>query len=513
VADKHPSEPPTSRRAQRIGLWLGPALSLGVLLFGDLEPGVPVVTRAAAVAVLMATWWITEAIPLAVTALVPIVAFPTLGVLDGKVVSASYFNHVIFLFIGGFMVALAMQRWNLHERIALRILLLVGVKPRNILLGFMAATAFLSMWISNTATTMMMVPIALAVILEMEKLLEPKEVRRYSIGLFLGVAYAASIGGIATLVGTPPNLSFARIFAITFPQAPEISFARWFAFVLPLSLVFFGLTWAYLGFLHCRHLSATGLDPDLFRKKHADLGSMSFEERIVLADFGLLIFLWLFRTPIDVGFLTIPGWSSLFDHPAYLNDGTVSIAAAMLLFLIPTQTKDGGRILDWRTATGIPWHVVLLFGGGFALARGFLESGLAGWVGGRLTGLSSVHPVLLVLATCLLVTFLTELTSNTATTEMLLPILAGLAVAIEVHPLLLMVPATLSASCAFMLPVATPPNAIVFGTERVGISDMVRAGLLLNLLGALLITTATFLLGRLVLDIGASGLPAWATAP
>jgi sodium-dependent dicarboxylate transporter 2/3/5 len=512
MAEKAPHHPPSSPALRRTGLWLGPLLAAGLLAFFDLEPGRPEVTRAAAVALLMAVWWITEALPLAATSLLPVVLFPALGVLDGKAVSKEYFNHVIFLFIGGFLVALAMQRWQLHRRIALRVLLLFGVHPRAILLGFMAATAFLSMWISNTATTMMMVPIVLAVIVQLEDFEDAEVARRQSVGLLLGVAYAASVGGIATLVGTPPNLSLARIFSITFPDAPEISFAGWFAFALPLTLVLFAAVWTLLSLAYCRSQEGLTLDAETFRRQHAELGPMSFAEKVVLADFALLVLLWLTRQPIELPGLTIPGWASYFAEPGFLNDGTVSVALALLLFAIPSRERPGERILDWSTATGIPWHVVLLFGGGFALAKGFIESGLAHWVGDQLSVLSSVPPVVLVLCLCLLVTFLTELTSNTATTEMLLPVLAGLALAIEVHPLLLMVPATLSASCAFMLPVATPPNAIIFGTERLGIRDMARAGLLLNLLGAVVVTAGTFLLGRLVLGIGLD-LPAWAGTP
>ena len=510
MAEKQPHHPPSSAALQRLGLWLGPAMALGLLLFFDLDPEHPAVTRTAAVALLMAVWWITEAIPLAATSLLPVVLFPLLGVLDGKAVSQQYFNHVIFLFIGGFLVALAMQRWGLHRRIALRVLLLFGVRPRSILLGFMAATAFLSMWISNTATTMMMVPIVLAVIVQLEQSAESEPVERYTLGLLLGVAYAASVGGLATLVGTPPNLSFARIFAITFPDAPEISFARWFAFGLPLSLLLFVAAWGVLSFMFCRKAGGIALDPAVFREQHAALGPMSFAEKVVLADFAMLALLWLTRQPIALPGFTLPGWSQLFENPAFINDGTVSMGLALLLFLVPSRERPGERILDWSTASGIPWHVVLLFGGGFALATAFNASGLSTWVGGSLSGLGTLHPVVLILSICLLVTFLTELTSNTATTEMLLPVLAGLAVAIDANPLLLMVPATLSASCAFMLPVATPPNAIIFGTGRIGIRDMARVGLILNLVGAALVTLAVFTLGRLVLDIGTDGLPAWA---
>ena len=334
---------------QRIGLFAGPVLALALLLFFDLEPGRPAVTRTAAVALLMAVWWMTEAVPLAATALLPVVLFPLLGIMDGRKVAPIYFNHVTFLFIGGFMVALAMQRWNLHRRIALRVLLWCGVRPRWILLGFMVSNAFLSMWISNTATTMMMVPIVLAV---------------------------------------------------------------------------------------------------------------------VLANFVLLAFLWLFRNEIRIGDSVIPGWSGQFPGGAFLNDGSVAMGMALLLFLTPARGPSASKILDRQTVAKLPWRIILLFGGGFALATGFIDSGLSMWFGHRLSGLSAVHPLLLVAILCLMITFLTELTSNTATAEMFLPILAALGVAIQVNPLLLMVPATLSCSFAFMLPVATPPNAIVFGTDR-----------------------------------------------
>jgi sodium-dependent dicarboxylate transporter 2/3/5 len=408
------------------------------------------------------------------------------------------------------MVALAMQRWNLHKRIALRTLLLFGVRPRRILLGFMVATAFLSMWISNTATTMMMIPIAMAVVLSLEEAAGRQAVQGYGTGIFLGVAYGASIGGVATLVGTPPNLSFARILTIQFPSAPEISFAQWFAFALPISVVFLAFTWAVLSRM-CR-VDGGGVVLDLasIRRDYDALGQVSFEQRVVLADFVLLALLWLSRSDITIAGLTLPGWSGTFAAGRYINDGTIAIAMALPLFLVPSREGDRGRIMDWRTAARIPWHIVLLFGGGFALASGFKESGLSLWFGRQLTGLQGLDPILLVFAICLLITFLTELTSNTATAEMFLPILAALGVAVKTNPILLMVPATLSCSFAFMLPVATPPNAIVFGTERVGMADMARVGLILNIVGAVVITAATYLLGGPVLGIDFGTVPDWA---
>jgi sodium-dependent dicarboxylate transporter 2/3/5 len=490
-------------------LFGGPLAAILLVLFVDLDPAHPEVTRTAAVALLMAVWWISEVIPLAVTSLLPFVLFPALGVMNGKAVAPIYFNHVIFLFMGGFLVALAMQRWNLHRRIALRTLLIFGAKPKSILLGFMVATAFLSMWISNTATTMMMVPIVLAVILRLEESAGAKVIRRYSIGLFLGVAYSASAGGIATLIGTPPNLSFVRIIAITFPDAPEISFASWLLFALPISLALLLVIWLLLTFLFCPR-DLKGIDRGVFIEQHRALGPMGYEEKVVLVDFVLLAALWMFRADISIGGVVIPGWSNLFALPAYLNDGTVAIAMSVLLFLIPARSEPGRQVMDWETASKLPWHIILLFGGGFALASGFKESGLAAWMGGRLEGLSSLHPLLLVAAVCLLITFLTELTSNTATAEILLPILAALAVALQLNPLLLMIPGTISCSLAFMLPVATPPNAIVFGTDRLQVSDMARTGLVLNLVGTLTVVLGIWFLGRVVLGIDLADMPVWA---
>jgi len=491
------------------GLVAGPLLALFFVLFFDLDPDHPEVTRTAAVAILMAVWWMTEAIPLAVTSLLPIVLFPLLGIMSGKIVAPIYFNHVIFLFIGGFIVALAMQRWELHKRIALRILLLFGVHPLSILMGFMVATWFLSMWISNTAATMMMVPIVLAIVIKLEESIGKKAISRYSRGLFLGVAYSASIGGIATLVGTPPNLSFARIFSITFPGAPEISFATWFVFALPLSVIFLGLTWFLLSLLFCGRGNFT-IDIDIFREQYRKLGPLSFEEGVVLVDFVLLALLWLTRNGITVGSVHMPGWSALFPDKSFLNDGTVAIAMAIILFLIPVRGRRGGRVMEWKTASKLPWNIVLLFGGGFALATGFKESGLSMLLGHQMEGLSSLHPILLIAALCFFITFLTEFTSNTATAEMLLPVLAALAVAIEVNPLLLMIPGTLSCSFAFMLPVATPPNAIIFGTDRLTIPQMVKTGVILNLLGVVLITLATYLLAQVVFGIDLTHFPEWA---
>ena len=493
----------------RIALFLGPVLALALLLFGDLDPGRPEVTRTAAVALLMSIWWIAEAVPLAITALLPIVLFPALGIMSGKAVAPTYFNHVIFLFIGGFLVALAMERWGLHRRIALRVLLVFGTQPRRLLLGFMVASAFLSMWISNTATTMMMVPIVIAVLRGLHASAREDRGRATDVALLLGVAYGATLGGIATLVGTPPNLSFARIFEITFPEAPAIGFATWFQYGLPVSLVLLASVWGLLSITFLRRHEAE-LPRNVIRDQHVALGPMTFEEKVVLVDFVALVVLWLTRTDLRLGPITAPGWSRLFAEPSYLNDGAVAIALAMVLFMVPAGRGSGGRIMEWKTAERLPWNIVLLFGGGFALASGFVESGLSAWFGERLQDARALHPLSIIAIICLLATFLTELTSNTATAEMLLPILAGLAVSIEINPLLIMVPATLSCSLAFMLPVATPPNAIIFGTNRLRIVEMARVGVWLNLVGVVVVTAATWWLARVVFEIDLAAFPDWA---
>ncbi len=493
-------------------LFIAPALSLLIIIFADLDPGNKNVTYTFAIAFLMAVWWISEAIPLAVTALVPVVMFPLMGVVDGKTISALYFNHVIFLFIGGFLMAFAMERWNLHRRIALRILILFGVSPGRILMGFMLATAFLSMWMSNTATAMMMVPIAFSIILKLEESLGKEKVSKYTVGLLLAVAYSASIGGIATLVGTPPNLSFVRISNIIFPEMPEISFADWFIFALPIAILLFFAAWLILYLMYKPKSSWKDISINDFRSEYKNLGKAKPEEKVVFILFVLLVFFWIFRSEIVIQSFVIPGWDNLFEHPGFINDGTVAIFFGILLFMIPSKTKKGEKLMNWETAGKIPWGIVLLFGGGFALAQGFVDSGLSAWFGEQMAGLANVEPIVLTLANASLISVLTELTSNVATTEMILPILAGLSVTIKLNPLLLMIPATLASSLAFMLPVATPPNAIIFGTNRIQVKDMVKTGILLNLMGIFIITILMYFWGTFVFGIDVSVFPDWAVS-
>jgi sodium-dependent dicarboxylate transporter 2/3/5 len=497
---------------QKIGLILGPVLFFIILLFFNFDPENSKLTRMAAVAVLMATWWITDAIPLFATALLPMLLYPLLGILKSNDTAPIYFNSTIFLFIGGFMIALTMEKWNLHKRIALFIIRLIGGGPNKIILGFMIASSFLSMWISNTATAVMMVPIGLAIILKMEDSFDIKDTRQFTTCLMLGIAYGCSLGGIATLVGTPTNLSFARIFQIIFPQANHVTFGTWFFMGFPISTVMIVVVWLMLTKIFFRVPSSLTVDRSIVNKEYKELGAMSFEEKSVLIIFSLTAILWVFRKKLIIGFVTIPGWSQLLSNPKLIDDATVALSMAMLMFLIPTRTKGAKypTVMGADVITKLPWNIVLLFGGGFALAKGFQVTGLSAFIGNKFSGLAGMPPIIMIISICFGITFLTELTSNVATMEMMLPILASVAVAMETNPLLLMIPATISASCAFMMPVATPPNAIVFGSGRIRISEMARAGVFINIIGVIIITVLFYLIGTVVFSIDSAVFPEWA---
>ncbi len=503
---------PTGQKIRYGVFIIAPILFLYLVFFVELDPDNPIITYTLAVALLMAFWWVAEIIPLAVTSLLPIVLFPVLGVMNGKVVASNYFNDIIFLFLGGFLFALAMQKWDLHRRIALKLLLIVGNSPAKIMLGFMLGTAFLSMWISNTATTMLMVPILISIILKLEEVNPKENIQHFSTGLLLSVAYSASIGGIATLVGTPPNLSFARIFTIYFPNAPDISFASWFFYAFPIVVILFTLTFGYLYLVFVKNDAKewVTIDSSTIKNEYLKLGPWIIEQKILAVLFILLAVLWFTRADIDLGSFTLRGWSNLFNNPKFLNDGTVAITIGIILFLIPSKKKKGTFIMDWKTAEKIPWEIILLFGGGFALASGFKESGLSQWFGDQLIWLKDVHPFIIILAVTLLITFLTELTSNVATVETFLPVLAGLAMSVELNPLLFMLPATIAASLAFMLPSATAPNAIIFGTKRLHVIDMSKTGFVLNIIGIIIVTLATYYIATFIFKIGLDINPEWA---
>jgi sodium-dependent dicarboxylate transporter 2/3/5 len=509
--EHHPR--PQGGRAQKIGLWLGIAFFAILMLF-PIEPSNLPASRLAAVALLMATWWVTDAIPLFATALLPIFLYPLLGIMGGRATAPIYFNSTIVLFIGGFMIALTMEKWNLHRRIALNIIHAVGGGPARIVLGFMIAAAFLSMWISNTATAVMMVPIGLAIVLKIEDAFGSERSHPFTVSLMLGIAYGSSVGGLTTLVGTPPNLSFVRIFEILFPDAPSIAFGQWLVMAFPIGLVMLVTVWLLLTKVFYRTPDDVTVEHDVIARERGELGSVSFEERGVLAVFVSTALLWVFRVDLNVGLFVIPGWSNLIPYPGMIDDGTIAIAMASVLFFIPARDRSGGdtRLMGPDVIPRLPWDIVLLFGGGFALAAGFQQTGLAQIIGNQFELLGALPMFAMIILVCLAITFLTELTSNLATTEMILPILAAVAVATETHPLILMIPATLSASCAFMMPVATPPNAIVFGSERLTVGEMARIGVVLNLIGAVVIATIVYVVGTVVFSIDPGIVPEWATS-
>ena len=528
--------PPTSRRTQAIGFWLGLGCFLLLLAFPVDAANVPA-SGLAAVVSLMAIWWVSNALPLFVTAILPLVLFPLLGIMSGNDVAPVYFNGTIVLFLGGFMIALTMQRWNLHKRIALSIIHAVGGGPSRIILGYMVAAAFLSMWIANTATAVMMVPIGLAMVLQVEETAGVKHSRTFTVALMLGIAYACSMGGVTTLVGTTPNLSFQRIFQIIFPEAPPIEFGTWMVLATPLGITMVAVAWFVLTRVLYRPSPEVQIDRDVLERERAGLGPISFEERCVLVVFGITAVLWIFRRDLELGIGTIPGWSNLLPFPGMIDDGTVAITMAAILFFIPTRNQpprarsetvaglipwleplrraarfaNTNRVMGAEVIPRLPWNIVLLFGGGFALAAGFTETGLANIIGNQFQGLGGLPAFVVILLVCLSLTFLTELTSNLATTEMILPILASVAVVTEMNPLTLMLPATLSASCAFMMPVATPANAIVFGSDRISVGEMARAGIILNLIGVLVVATLVITLGEAVFDFDRAVMPDWAT--
>lgn len=447
----------------------------------------------------MAIWWMTEAVPIPVTALLPLVLFPFLGVLPMPEAAAPYANEVIFLFMGGFFLAAGMEGSGLHRRIAMGIIRKVGLGPERLVLGFMIATAVLSMWISNTATAAMMLPIGIAVV-EIFRQDQEREGFPLGVSLMLGMAYAASIGGVATLIGTPPNAIFAG--AVSELLGGDIGFGRWMLLGLPITFVMLPLTW----FLLVRVLHPPGeLRADassILEEELESMGPASAAERRVAWVFGITALCWILRAPKAVGSLTLPGLQSLAPG---IRDSTIAIAASIVLFVLPSgnPSEVGDKtLLTWERARRIPWGVLLLFGGGLSLARGMESSGLSRWIGSSVEGLSGVPDVILFAVLALLFVFLTELTSNAATTTMAMPVLVGAAAAMGTDPIPFMIVATLASSMAFMLPVATPPNAIVFGSNYLTIPQMVKAGLVLNLVAVGVVTLAARLLLPLVFPSG-----------
>lgn len=429
-----------------------------------------------AITMWIAVWWISEALPIAVTALLPIILFPLTGALDLASTTASFGHKYIFLYMGGFMLAIAIEKWGLHRRIALNIINLIGTGTDRIVLGFMLATAFLSMWISNTATSVMMVPLGVAIVTQYNSSNTAKE-HPFGKILMLAIAYSASIGGFATLIGTPPNLVLAGVLEENY--GVQISFFKWMSFGFPISALLIFVCWKYLTKYTFKNTGGEfpGGKTEI-RKLLSELGKITSEERTVLILFICTALAWMGRSLIQ---MIIPA----------LDDTIIAIVAGTLLFVIPSS-KKGERIINWEEAVKMPWGIIILFGGGMALAKGFTSTGLAEWIALQMTLMQGVSLILFILILVASVNFLTEITSNLATTAMLLPILAPMALAFDLHPYMILVSVTISASCAFMLPVATPPNAVVFGSGYLRIPDMIRSGVFMNLISILLITVVTY---------------------
>jgi sodium-dependent dicarboxylate transporter 2/3/5 len=482
--DQKPNRKPTFSKSKLSGLLLGPSLFVLILLFFSPE-GLSFEGRAVlAITLWIAVWWITEAMPIPVTSLLPLVLFPITGALDSNTVSSAYGDSIIFLFLGGFLIALAMEKWNLHKRIAVSILMLVGTSTDRLILGFMVATGFLSMWISNTAAAMMMVPIGVAIIKQSKDSSDPKvgiisNEDNFSKGLMFGIAVSASIGGVGTLIGTPPNMILAGV--VNQLYGIQISFGGWMLFAVPIAIILMAVAWVYLvKIAFPMKLKELPGGKEMIMEQRKELGKISYEEKLVLTVFLFAAFMWITRSFIWETY--IPG----------LNDTMIAVVAAALLFLIPSKNKQGSFLLNWGATKELPWGTLLLFGGGLAIAAGFRESGLTEWMGEQLTVLNGITFVVLILIVTTFVKFLTEITSNTATATMIIPIMAALAAAVDIHPYALMFAATLSAACAFMLPVATPPNAVVFASGYLKITDMAKAGFWINVISIAVITLAIY---------------------
>ena len=484
---------------QKTGFIIGVFLFFLFLNIPPPENMNPLAMRAAAVSILMAVFWVTEAISIFATAFIPVALFPMLGVLNSSQIAASYGHHIVLLIIGAFFVAKAIETNNLHKRIALATIRIIGTSRQKIMLGFMVATGFLSMWTSNNSTTLMMLPIGLAILDREQKL--GSDISRFAPGLMLSIAYSASIGGVGTLVGTPPNLVFVSTLKEVFPESPDVLFLDWLKIGIPFVLFFLPITWFYLIVFFKVSGNLQG-SSDIIEKEYSSLGPMSLAEKKV----SIVVFFYA------LGFIFRDWWSGLIGASGFAKDSTVALFAALLLFSISSGKKNNQgktlRLLEWQDAKNVPWGIAMLIGGGLAIASSFRSSGLISWIGDNMN-LDGVPIFLIVLLVVFSMVFLTEINSNTASTAIFLPVLAGLSKSGAFHPFLLMVPATIAASCAFMLPSGTGPNASVLASGKLSIPVMARAGFGLNILSIIVITVLIYTIILPVFGVSGS-LPSWA---
>lgn len=484
------------------------------------------ISQTMAIAIWISALWLTELVPLVVTAFMPLFLFPMFGIISSGQISGAYINNTIFLFIAGMIMALTLERWDLHRRFSFKILSWCGASPGSLLFGMMTVTFLLSMFVSNTATALMMVPNAISVCESFERNSRPEtknQSRLFGIAVMLGIAYSANVGGMASLIGTPPNLIFKAQLRVLFPEAPEITFAQWLFFGLPLGILIMVITWLYLKVLYLRGFQSDIADRQIFVNEYKAMGPWTQEQIIVALSFSTLALLWIFRPDLDFSSFSIKGWANVFPEAGYISDATIGMCFAVLMFLAPARpcmlpdapedadTKRTTTLMDWKTANKMPYDIIFLFGGGFALAMGFEESGLSGFLGSKL-GAMDISLAGQVFLVVFIISFVTCLTSNTATSSIMIPISASIALGVGASPYTFMIPTAFACSCAFCLPVATPPNMCVFASGRLPVTEMMRAGIFLNILCSVLILAATFTIIPAVLGVPADSLPEWAVA-
>lgn len=475
---------------------LGPLLCLMVCLLFDLLPGNKAATYTAGIALWMATWWISECVSVAVTAFVPLIMFPLLGIADVKTIAQQYGDSIIFLFIGGFLLAFAIEKWGLHQRIAYKILSIVGSKPDAILFGIMLSAFLLSNWISNTATCIMLFSSVTALIAHADSWdhFNEKGKQQLATALLLGLAYASTIGGMATPVGTPTNMIFYKAYEKYYPNATALDFFTWAKLGFPIAIVTLLAAFFLIKVLVLKNTNQQVVEKKHFKFKYKALGAWKPEEKIVGFVFLMAALLWFTRSDIDFGWFKTKGWSNLLPNKKYVDDAVVGIFCATVLFLIPASKQNKGQfLLTWQDAKFLRYDIILMFGSGFALAYGIEQSGLTNWIAQGLSFLKGVNVFVLLCAVCLVITIISEFASNVASITLMLPVLMALQKEYQVSPLLLMIPATLAASLGFMLPVATASNTIVFGSGRIVARDMMKIGLWLDIIGILIIALFSYL--------------------
>ena len=503
-----------------IGAFIGILISI-IIMCCPLDPDNVSVQRCAGVLLIMATLWISEVIPLSVTALLPVILFPLLNILPATEVSTQYFNDVIFLFFAGFLMSLAMEKWNLHMRIALAIMRLF-TRPRSMLLGIMCTGAVLSIFVSNTAAALMMVANCNALVESLNSRFGVKKVKGFAKSIFLGIAFSTSIGGIPTLISSPPNMIFAQMFNDRYGDkegVPVLSFSNWLISTLPMSIVLLLIAWGILCF-YCPSSRQFTIDKSFCTEEYKKLGKMKYEEYVVMVGFILLSLLWLFRVDLVFGDnVRIPGWSNLFPETCGISDGTVGMLIALLLFFIPSkktikgekmEVSDEEFIMTWGTAKKLPWDLVLLFGGGFALAAGAEQSGLASWIGSKMSLLNGMNIFLTVFLIEVIMVVIGIFTSNTACASIMIPVVIGVATSSRLNPLTLLFPVTCCCSCAFLLPSSTPPNLIAYTSNTFTIADLFKTGLVLSVICIIVFEINDFTIFPAVIGFDWNEFPSWA---